>query len=147
MPQTKSEETATGATVVHSFSVNKFARLLEGMGFVAQHMQGDNGMPAVRFMKLGIDGLALFFAHGGDDQFKIVVLNAYLAGAQPLEVVNGVNSRGILPKVYTRPDNTVIELCIPVEAGLTLDAVAYYVTAFETTLRNVATPVPPGRGK
>lgn len=130
--------------VIQSLSVNRFSRLLERMGLVVQQMRGEDGKPAVRFMKLGIDGLALFFGQRDEEHYAVVVLQAYLAGAQPLDAVNAVNTRGILPKVYATKDNTVFELCIPVEAGLTLDAVAYYVRAFEAALLNAVTGAKPG---
>jgi hypothetical protein len=122
--------------IIHSLSVNRMARILEKSGFIAQLLRTDDGKPAIRFMKLGIDGMALFFGPV-DDHFKIVVLNALLTGVMPVERVNALNSRGVLPKIYANDKNTIIELCIPLEAGLTDEAVAYYVQAFEVMLTSL----------
>lgn len=136
MSKNELDETATGG-ILHSLGVNKMARLLEKAGFVVQVLRSEDGKPAVRFMKLGVDGMALFFGASDDDHYRIVVLNTFLTGAMPAERVNALNSRGILPKIYVTGDNTVVELCIPVEAGLTDEAVAYHVHAFEVLLANL----------
>lgn len=123
--------------IIHALSVNRMARLLENAGFVAQVLRSEDGKPAVRLMKLGIDAMTLFFAPTGDDHYRIVVLNAVLPGVMPADRVNALNSRGVLPKLYVTDKDTVIELCIPLEAGLTSEAVTYYVQSFETLLKNL----------
>jgi hypothetical protein len=85
-------------------------------------------------MKLGVDGMALFFAPQDGNHFRIVVLNAFLAGVMPVERINELNARGVLPKIYANETNTIVELCIPIEAGLTEHVVSYYVQAFEALL-------------
>ncbi len=123
--------------VIHSLSVPKMARLLEKAGFVVQVLRSEDGKPAVRFMKLGVDAMALFFGAVEADHYPIVVLNALLTGVMPAERINALNSRGILPKIYGTDSNTMVELCIPLEAGLTGEAVAYYIRAFEVLLNNL----------
>ncbi|PKU24311.1 YbjN domain-containing protein [Telmatospirillum siberiense] len=123
--------------VVHALSVNRMARLLEKAGFVVQVLRSEDGKPAIRFMKLGVDAMTLFFAPTGEDHYRIAVLNAVLTGRMPADRVNALNSRGVLPKVYLTDKDTVVELCIPVEAGLTGEAVGYYVQSFETLLQNI----------
>jgi hypothetical protein len=123
--------------ILHFLSVSRMARLLEKAGFVVQVLRADDGKPGIRFLKLGIDGMASFFGGIDNDQYRIVVLNAVLPGIMPAERVNGLNSRGVLPKIYVAASDTVVELCIPLEAGLTSQAVAYYVQSFEVLLRNL----------
>ncbi len=136
MPTSSSHEKPSGE-ILHSLSVNRMARLLEKAGFVVQVLRADDGKPGIRFLKLGIDGMALFFGGIDNDQYRLVVLNAFLPGVMPAERVNELNSRGVLPKIYVSASNTVVELCIPLEAGLTSEAVAYYVQSFEVLLRNL----------
>jgi hypothetical protein len=123
--------------IIRSLSVNKMARILESLGFVIQVLRSEDGKPAIRFLKLGIDGMALFFGETDGDQHRIVVLTAILPAAMPTERLNALNSRGVLPKVYASDKNTMIELCIPVEAGLAIEAVSYYVQSFEALLTTI----------
>jgi len=123
--------------VIRSLSVAKMARLLEKAGYIAQILRSEDGKPAVRFMKLGVDAMAIFFGPIDPDHYRIVVLNAVLTGVMPNDRVNAANSRGVLPKIYVAETNTVVELCIPLEAGLTVDAVSYYIQAFEALLNKL----------
>jgi hypothetical protein len=62
-------------------------------------------------------------------------LNAYVTGVMPTDKINAISAKGVLPKIYQQEKTTVIELCIPVEAGFPEAAITYYVTAFETFLK------------
>ncbi|MTJ82441.1 MAG: hypothetical protein F8N37_15725 [Telmatospirillum sp.] len=123
--------------IIHSISVPRMARLLEKCGFVPQILRADDGRPAVRFMKLGMSGMVLMFGNSEahPDLFRLCVLTAYLNGEMPADQINAISARGVLPKIYIRDKTTVVELCIPVEAGLSEEAVLYFVSAFEAFLK------------
>lgn len=137
MPQTAPTAEAPSRDVLHSITPTRLARIFEAMGFVPQLLRSDNGQPAVRFMKLGVDGMALFFGPLEQDHHRIVVLTAYLTGIMPAERVNALNARSSLPKIYTTETNTVVELPIPLEAGFTEGAAAYYIASFENVLKTL----------
>lgn len=133
-----SQTAALPPDILQAITPTRLARIFEAMGFVPQLLRSDNGQPAVRFMKLGIDAMALLFGPMEQDLHRIVVLNAYLTGVMPAERVNALNGRGILPKIYTTDANTVLELPIPLEAGFTENTVAYYIASFENALKTLA---------
>lgn len=134
---TKSSAEKSQDGVIRSLSPQKMARLLDKSEFITQVLRSEDGKPAVRFLKLGVDGMALFFRAIDNDHYGIVVLNTIFPGTMPAERVNELNSRGVLPKIYIANGDTVIELCIPLEAGLTDETVAYYIQAFELLLKNL----------
>jgi hypothetical protein len=130
-----------GATnqIIHSISVARMIQLLEQRGFTVQAHKDEEGHQALRIMKLGIDAMVAFFLpiEGTESSYGFVVLNAFSKGVMSAKRVNEVNARGFLPKIYTAPDNTVAELCVPLEAGISEQAVAYYVNSFEKLLLKV----------
>jgi hypothetical protein len=127
----------TAPDVIHTMTVPRLARLLETQGFVPQMLKADDGRPAVRFMKLGLAGMALFFGNSeaAPDQFRIVVLSAFVDTVMPQERINAISAKGVLPKIYTTDKSTIFELCIPVEAGFTEQAIRYYIGAFDAFLK------------
>ncbi len=137
MVQAPSVEDMPSRDILHAIAPGKLARIFEGMGFVPQLLRSDDGKPAVRFMKLGIDGMALFFGDLEGDQYRIVVLNAFLTGVMPAERMNALNARGVLPKIYATESNTVVELPLPLEAGFSEGAIAYYIASFENVLKSL----------
>lgn len=137
MPSKKPSDIVPSNGIIRSLSSQRMARLLEKAGYIVQVLHSDDGKPAVRFMNLGVDGMAMFFTPEGDDLWGMVVLNTHLQGALPPDQLNTLNSKGILPKIYVTETDTVVELCIPVEAGLTDDAVLYYVRSYASLLKNL----------
>lgn len=138
MTEQSSTENATDR-IIHSISVAQMIQLLEQAGYTVQAHKDEDGHQALRLMKLGIDAMAGFFlpVEEDTDHYRFVVLNAFSKGVMPTARLNAINARGILPKVYTGSGNTVAELCIPLEAGLSKQAVAYYVNSFEQLLLKV----------
>ena len=132
---TPSEHAGNRDAVFNSLSVNEFCAVLAANDFVHQVRVAQDGGQMVRYFKLDIDAIASFHKPDAEGKFGIVVLNAYFKGALAPAAVNHLNSLGLLPKFYVETSSTVVELCLPVEAGLTSAAVAYAVKAFEETLR------------